>query len=136
MIPLALDPNQNFKFISNSFIPISIFHHYTNQQLPTYTSSFQSETYSAQHTTTMKPYSIAMAYVLLLLSVILSTWLSRAQVEARPIREVSTMPSSSQALKDLQTDKKYPFKKVDSSFRRIPPSTSNPTQNKFKPPIR
>ncbi|KAJ0075863.1 hypothetical protein Patl1_33865 [Pistacia atlantica] len=96
--------------------------------------SFQSQdsvsTKYNTHLTTMKPYSIAMAFVLLLLSLILSTWLSRAQAEGRPVAKVSTMATSSQALKDLQADKKHPFKKVDSSFRRIPPSTSNPTQNK------
>ncbi|KAG2702245.1 hypothetical protein I3760_06G081400 [Carya illinoinensis] len=38
--------------------------------------------------------------------------------------------SSSQALKDLQEDRKNPYKQVDSCFRKIPPSTSNPIQNK------
>ncbi|KAJ0007244.1 hypothetical protein Pint_29459 [Pistacia integerrima] len=45
----------------------------------------------------MKPYSIAMAFVLLLLSLILSTWLSRAQAEGRPIAKVSTMATSSRS---------------------------------------
>ncbi|KAL5822256.1 hypothetical protein ACOSQ3_020162 [Xanthoceras sorbifolium] len=84
----------------------------------------------------MKAYSIALAVLVLLLSLILSTWLNRAQAEGRPVPQqvrsssLSSMASSSQAFKDLQADKKHPFKKVDSSFRRIPPSTSNPTQNK------
>ncbi|KAK9283999.1 hypothetical protein L1049_012258 [Liquidambar formosana] len=40
------------------------------------------------------------------------------------------MASPSQAHRDLQADKKSTSKQVDSSFRQIPPSTSNPTQNK------
>ncbi|KAM3267805.1 hypothetical protein P3S67_031790 [Capsicum chacoense] len=42
--------------------------------------------------------------------------------------------STSQTLKGLHTNQKKPFKKVDSSFRRIPPSRWNPIQNKFTPP--
>ncbi|XP_047341946.1 uncharacterized protein LOC124945535 [Impatiens glandulifera] len=35
---------------------------------------------------------------------------------------------------DIQAGKENPFKNIESSFRRIPPSRSNPTQNKYKPP--
>ncbi|KAK0590970.1 hypothetical protein LWI29_033846 [Acer saccharum] len=86
---------------------------------------------------TMKAYSIALAaVVVVLLSLILSTCLNRAQAEGRTIPQlrssssVSTMASSYQAFKDLQADKNHPFKKVDSSFGRIPPSTWNPINNK------
>ncbi|XWS16100.1 hypothetical protein CRYUN_Cryun34aG0056600 [Craigia yunnanensis] len=83
----------------------------------------------------MKAYTLAPTVLTLLLSVLLSTWVNKAQVEARPIRQghsssVSSNGSSSQALGDLQAEKKNPQKQVDSSFRRIPPSTSNPIQNK------
>ncbi|KAL6996183.1 hypothetical protein U1Q18_006317 [Sarracenia purpurea var. burkii] len=40
---------------------------------------------------------------------------------------------ASQALKDLKPDRKDPFNKVEtveSSFQKIPPSKSNPIQNK------
>ncbi|KAL2336340.1 hypothetical protein Fmac_010786 [Flemingia macrophylla] len=38
--------------------------------------------------------------------------------------------SSHQALKDLRAHRKIPSKQVHSCFRAIPPSKSNPTQNK------
>ncbi|KAJ6963218.1 hypothetical protein NC652_001749 [Populus alba x Populus x berolinensis] len=65
----------------------------------------------------MKAYSVALAALALLLSLLLSAWLNKAQAEGRPLAP----PSSTS---------KNPFKKVGSSFRRIPPSTSNPIQNK------
>ncbi|CAA2972877.1 Hypothetical predicted protein [Olea europaea subsp. europaea] len=46
----------------------------------------------------------------------------------------TSIDSSTDAFKSLHPDEKNPFKKVNSSFRRIPPSRSNPTQNKCKPP--
>ncbi|PIN13744.1 hypothetical protein CDL12_13642 [Handroanthus impetiginosus] len=46
----------------------------------------------------------------------------------------SGLGSSSQSLKGLHVKEKNPYKKEKSSFRRIPPSRSNPTQNKSKPP--
>ncbi|KAJ4827601.1 hypothetical protein Tsubulata_026407 [Turnera subulata] len=84
----------------------------------------------------MKAYSMALAVLALLLSLVLSAWINRAQAEGRPVKSpasfsVSDKTSTSQhATKDLRVDKKNPFKKAESSFRRIPPSTSNPTQNK------
>ncbi|XVF74221.1 hypothetical protein PTKIN_Ptkin13bG0093100 [Pterospermum kingtungense] len=78
----------------------------------------------------MKAHTLALTLLAVLLSVLLSTWVnSKAHAEARPIRQAQSS-SSSQALGDLQADKKIPQKKVDSSFRRVPPSTSNPIQNK------
>ncbi|KAL9460664.1 hypothetical protein AB3S75_003796 [Citrus x aurantiifolia] len=80
----------------------------------------------------MKAYSTALAVAVFLLSLVLSTLLSKAQAEARPQAQVqSAMASTSQAIKDLHGDKKHPFKHVDSSFRKIPRSGPNPTQNKF-----
>ncbi|XP_025015653.2 uncharacterized protein LOC112536939 [Ricinus communis] len=79
----------------------------------------------------MKAYATALAVLALLLSVILSGWINRAQAEARP----DPRPPSLSNFQGFQVDKKNPFKQVDSSFRRIPPSTSNPTQNKCKPPL-
>ncbi|KDP40625.1 hypothetical protein JCGZ_24624 [Jatropha curcas] len=80
-----------------------------------------------------------MAALIILLSVTLSGWLHRIQAEARlaplgPPSSAPAMAATTQAFR-MQDSKKNPFKKVDSSFRRIPPSTSNPTQNKCTPPL-
>ncbi|KAK6284236.1 hypothetical protein POUND7_003188 [Theobroma cacao] len=88
----------------------------------------------------MKAYTLALTFLTLLLSLLLSSWANTAQAEARPIRHpqsssVSGKASSSQALGDLQADKIIPRTQVDSSFRRIPPSNSNPIQNKSNPPL-
>ncbi|XVE51776.1 hypothetical protein DITRI_Ditri02bG0068300 [Diplodiscus trichospermus] len=88
----------------------------------------------------MKANTLALTVLTLLLSVLLPTWVNKAQAEARQIRQahsssVSSKGSSSQALGDLQGEEKNPQKQVDSSFRRIPPSTSNPIQNKSNPPL-
>ncbi|CAK7356437.1 unnamed protein product [Dovyalis caffra] len=82
----------------------------------------------------MKAYSIALAALALLLSLLLFPWLNKAQAEGRPLAppsstSVSSKASTSQTFRDLQADRN-PFKKVGSSFRRIPPSASNPIQNK------
>ncbi|KAJ7951428.1 Transmembrane protein [Quillaja saponaria] len=83
---------------------------------------------------TMKARSTAMAALALTLSLLLSTWPIRSQTEAHLLTEVqdsaSTTTSSSQALKDLQAKRKNPYQQVDSCFRRIPPSRSNPRGNK------
>ncbi|KAJ4834583.1 hypothetical protein Tsubulata_040729, partial [Turnera subulata] len=80
----------------------------------------------------MKAYSMALAVLALLLSLVLSAWINRAQAEGRPVKSPASFKTSTSqhATMDLRADKKNPFKKVESSFRRIPPSTSNPTQNK------
>ncbi|KAJ6947095.1 hypothetical protein NC651_001708 [Populus alba x Populus x berolinensis] len=88
----------------------------------------------------MKAYSVALAALALLLSLLLSAWLNKAQAEGRPLAppssiSVSSKASTSQTFRGSQVDKKNPFKKVGSSFRRIPPSTSNPIQNKCKHPL-
>ncbi|XVE88550.1 hypothetical protein DITRI_Ditri19aG0078000 [Diplodiscus trichospermus] len=86
----------------------------------------------------MKAYTLTLTVLTLLLSVLLSDWVNKA--EARPIRlahssSVSSKGSSSQALGDLQAGDKNPQKQVHSSVRRVPPSTSNPIQNKSNPPL-
>ncbi|GKV09694.1 hypothetical protein SLEP1_g21153 [Rubroshorea leprosula] len=83
----------------------------------------------------MKAYSITMAVLVVLLSILMSTWLNRAQVEGRAVAQVQSLStsstgSSSQSLGDFPGEKKNAYKQVDSSFQRIPPSTSNPIQNK------
>ncbi|KAJ9190476.1 hypothetical protein P3X46_001674 [Hevea brasiliensis] len=89
----------------------------------------------------MKAYSTALTALALLLLISLSGWLNRSQAEGRPLSQApssssaSSMASTSQAFRDLPVAENNPFKKLDSSFRRIPPSTSNPTQNKCKPPL-
>ncbi|CAO2824646.1 unnamed protein product [Amaranthus hypochondriacus] len=74
---------------------------------------------------TMKVYYKTIVLILVLALILLS-WSNGVQARLLLV--------SSQSLKHLQSHKN-PFKKVDSSFRRIPPSRSNPTQNKFKPPL-
>lgn len=77
----------------------------------------------------MKAYSIASGVFVILLSLILSSWFNRVQVEGRVLPQV--VKSTSGGYKDLRADKNHhPYKEVDSSFRRIPPSNANPTQNK------
>ncbi|XP_028752161.1 uncharacterized protein LOC114711960 [Neltuma alba] len=74
-----------------------------------------------------------LAALALTLSLLLSTWSPRVKSKAIPSKEVNSLPlgktSSSQA-----AQRKNPSRQVvDSCFRRIPPSKSNPTQNKFDP---
>ncbi|KAK8608279.1 hypothetical protein V6N13_023706 [Hibiscus sabdariffa] len=92
----------------------------------------------------MKPNTRSLpVLLLLLLLLLLSTTLSNiAQVEARSIRHDRASSasrkaegSSSQVHVDLGADKRNPKELVDSSFRRIPPSTSNPIGNKFHPSL-
>ncbi|CAL8130830.1 unnamed protein product [Prunus armeniaca] len=87
----------------------------------------------------MKTWSRVLAALALALSMVLSTWPDIATAQARPLTSASASKkaasaSSSQGLEDLEAKKKNPYKQVGSSFRRIPPSTSNPTQNKSNPP--
>jgi hypothetical protein len=79
----------------------------------------------------MKIWSRALAALIVALSLILSSWPNGYQANARPLTQASSFSvSSPQAFKDLQRESKKPYKQLDSSFRKIPPSTSNPTQNK------
>ncbi|ONI15212.1 hypothetical protein PRUPE_3G030800 [Prunus persica] len=89
----------------------------------------------------MKTWSRVLAALALALSMVLSTWPDIATAQARPLTSASASASkkaasasSSQGLEDLEAKKKNPYMQVGSSFRRIPPSTSNPTQNKSNPP--
>ncbi|XP_054792494.1 uncharacterized protein LOC129298103 [Prosopis cineraria] len=62
----------------------------------------------------------------LTLTLLLSAWSAKSNPEVHSLPLSRT--SSSQA------HKRNPVKQLDSSFRRIPPSTPNPTQNQFNPP--
>ncbi|KAG6668987.1 hypothetical protein I3843_01G203500 [Carya illinoinensis] len=82
----------------------------------------------------MKSWSRALAALTFALSLLSFLWPGGAG-DNRPLTQGSSFSgSSSQALKDLQGDRKNPYKQVDSCFRKIPPSTSNPIQNKSNPP--
>nr|KYP43635.1 hypothetical protein KK1_034915 [Cajanus cajan] len=74
----------------------------------------------------MKAWSLVLAALALTL-LLLSSTEARIEVYSLPFRVSS---SSHQALKDLRAHRKVPSKQVDSCFRAIPPSKSNPTQNK------
>ncbi|KAL5156299.1 hypothetical protein HKD37_19G055189 [Glycine soja] len=83
----------------------------------------------------MKSWSIALTTLALTLSLLSLTWSTRAKAEVLPSIQVDSWPSSKtsssrHALIDLHAHRKNLSKQVDSSFRRIPPSKSNPTQNK------
>lgn len=68
---------------------------------------------------------------LTLLLLVLSSFPNELRVEGRVLTQQSSSQSSKEsASQEMQTDGKNPYKKVTSSFRRIPPSTSNPIQNK------
>ncbi|KAM2805648.1 hypothetical protein COP2_047528 [Malus domestica] len=88
----------------------------------------------------MKRWSRIQAALALAISMIFSTWPNIATAEARPLASASASAAASKAafstlsqvLKDFEADKKNPNKQIGSSFRRIPPSTSNPTQNSYE----
>ncbi|KAI9093959.1 hypothetical protein K1719_026957 [Acacia pycnantha] len=63
-----------------------------------------------------------------LLAFLILTMLLLSNPEARSLPLSKTSSSSSQA------HNKNHMKQLGSSFRRIPPSNSNPTQNQFNPP--
>ncbi|MBA0748856.1 hypothetical protein Gogos_002838 [Gossypium gossypioides] len=72
--------------------------------------------------------ALAVLTLLLLLSLFLSTGVNTAHASTASSKAKG---SSSQGLGNLRPDhKRNPQKLVGSSFRRIPPSTSNPIQNK------
>ncbi|KAL9314972.1 hypothetical protein ACSQ67_020424 [Phaseolus vulgaris] len=77
----------------------------------------------------MKSWFPALAAFALTLSLLLLTWSTRATAEVFPTIQVHSWPSS-QTSSSLHAHRKNLSKQLDSSFRRIPPSKSNPTQNK------
>ncbi|KAM3359338.1 hypothetical protein P3S68_019048 [Capsicum galapagoense] len=80
---------------------------------------------------------ILAALLLALILILLNSGPNAAEATAAARFVVSeTLPSSmSQTLKFHEHEsEKQPLQKVKSSFRRIPRSRSNPTQNKSKPP--
>ncbi|XP_022886807.1 uncharacterized protein LOC111402678 [Olea europaea var. sylvestris] len=76
--------------------------------------------------------SLVLALVLILQSHLHEAQGARLMTETKASSK--SIDSSTQAFRSLHPDEKNPFKKVKSSFRKVPPSRSNPTQNKFKPP--
>ncbi|CAJ1950633.1 unnamed protein product [Sphenostylis stenocarpa] len=91
------------------------------------TDSLEAHWFEPRSSTTMKGWSLvlaALAFTLLLLS----SSEAKAEVNSLPLRVRS---SSHQALKDLRGHGKDLAKQVESCFRAIPPSNSNPTQNKI-----
>lgn len=75
-----------------------------------------------------------MATLLLALVLILHSSMQGAEA-ARFLMEERRLSTSatevpSQTLEKLHEKEKNPYKKEKSSFRRVPPSRSNPTQNK------
>ncbi|KAL7162812.1 hypothetical protein ACSBR2_043152 [Camellia fascicularis] len=78
----------------------------------------------------MKSYLRSLAAFVLALLLILHSLPSQAQASRVVLAKAHSSSVASQTVKDLHTKKKDPFKKLDSSSRMIPPSTSNPTQNK------
>ncbi|KAI3521298.1 hypothetical protein L1887_10760 [Cichorium endivia] len=79
----------------------------------------------------MDSHSKTMAAFFLVLLFLLGSWSTRVQASRLLSRGVDFGTSSSEStLKGFHANRKEPFKKVKSSFRRIPPSRSNPTQNR------
>ena len=83
----------------------------------------------------MKAWFIALTALVLALSMLSSTWSTSVKAKVQPSTEMyslglSKSSSSHQAIRDLQAQRKNPSKQVESCFRAIPPSKSNPTQNK------
>ncbi|KAF7843692.1 Transmembrane protein [Senna tora] len=85
-------------------------------------------------------WSRALAAFALTLSLLLSTWSPRVKSQVFPPieKQVQSLPlsktSSFSHAAANRKKKKNPSKQVESCFRRIPPTRSNPTQNKFDPP--
>ncbi|KAL8235243.1 hypothetical protein R6Q59_021343 [Mikania micrantha] len=73
-----------------------------------------------------KSKSIALIFIAILLTV-LASFPNGVQGRLMPQTAAS---STSQTLTNLQARANEPFKKLESSFRNIPPSRSNPIQNK------
>ncbi|PSS18151.1 Tyrosine recombinase [Actinidia chinensis var. chinensis] len=80
----------------------------------------------------MMNYFRSLAAFVLALVLILHFGPRGAQASRLLLAKTPSSAVASQALKDFQPDGKERYKKVDSSFRTIPPSRSNPTQNKSK----
>ncbi|CAJ1976063.1 unnamed protein product [Sphenostylis stenocarpa] len=81
----------------------------------------------------MKSRSLALAALAVTLSLLLLSWSTRARAEVFPSIHVHSWPSSKPS-SSRHAHRKNLSKQLYSSFRRIPPSKSNPTQNKFNPP--
>ncbi|KAL7100321.1 hypothetical protein ACP275_09G139400 [Erythranthe tilingii] len=82
----------------------------------------------------MKSHLSITASFLIVLVLVLNSHVQESQairvLLANTQNPVSTVKSSSQSLEGLHSKEKNPYKKEKSSYRRVPPSRSNPTQNK------
>ncbi|KAK4736256.1 hypothetical protein R3W88_010517 [Solanum pinnatisectum] len=144
MITLKLSNNLSGNQSSNTeqskehhMIPLSIGSF--NSQLQSYqiTTNIEKKTsltsFNSAYCKTMKSHSRILAAFVLALLLILSSE-SNATHAARFLSNKEHPSPKTTTLKGLHAKQKKPFKKVDSSFRRIPPSRWNPIQNKYKPP--
>jgi len=75
----------------------------------------------------MKNWSLVLATTLAFTLLLLSTSDAKAEANSLPLRVSSP---SHEAPKDLRGHRKDLQKQMESCFRAIPPSNSNPTQNK------
>ncbi|GJZ27142.1 hypothetical protein Tco_0571395 [Tanacetum coccineum] len=79
----------------------------------------------------MHSHSKTTAAFFLALLLILGSWPDdvHARFLLSNVADLASTSLSSETLKGLHETKREPLKKVKTSFRRIPPSRSNPTQN-------
>ncbi|XP_057980908.1 uncharacterized protein LOC131166402 [Malania oleifera] len=96
------------------------------------TTSHSATRGALPHKTAMKACLRALTVLSLLLLVLPA--LRPVKTRVTGLRPLLAQVPSSQALKDVQAATKNVFKQLGTSVRRIPPSTSNPIQNKSKPP--
>ncbi|KAL1564756.1 hypothetical protein AAHA92_07058 [Salvia divinorum] len=78
----------------------------------------------------MKSNLSVVASLLLALVLILHSNVQGARAGRSLLERERAPTSATQSLKGLDVKQKIPYKKEKSSFRRVPPSRSNPTQNK------
>ncbi|XP_059302969.1 uncharacterized protein LOC132055260 [Lycium ferocissimum] len=146
MIPLALDPSQHIQISNINLITSAskLTNHYNLLLTILITSYFTHPaaestpltSFNLIYSMSMKSHSRILAAFVLALLLILSSESNAAHAARFLISKEypSAKTSTSQTLNGLHANQKKPYKKVDSSFRRIPPSRWNPIQNKFKPP--
>ncbi|XAR49827.1 hypothetical protein NMG60_11003980 [Bertholletia excelsa] len=78
----------------------------------------------------MKSFSRSVAALAVAIILILLSWSTQAQASRLLLMKAHSSSGASQSHKELRVDSKNPYKRLGSSFRTIPPSRSNPTQNK------
>ncbi|KAL1534204.1 hypothetical protein AAHA92_30414 [Salvia divinorum] len=82
----------------------------------------------------MKSNLSVLASLILALALILHTNVQGARAGRSLLERVRASTSATESLQGLDAKQKNPYKKEKSSFRRVPPSRSNPTQNKSNRP--